>query len=279
MPQVSLGTHMEAVETHYDKKANSYESLRQSLFFRVYDAITWRYLEPYVPSSPSSLVLDAGGGTGRWAIPMAKKGCKVILLDISEKMLNVARQRVEVEGLQDRIDIRKADMRHLDYPSDTFDLVFSDHTLFLFEQPNQLVSELVRVLKKGAPIVMSAQNRLVQTLAHLPDDPTANPEIVQKALKVLRKQEHSMLSQEPLIKIHSITPQEFHDLLKSNGLVVEKIVCKIATMPLRFAPQFIMKTNNPEEILSDILQLEVEFSEQPDAAALGGHLQAIAHKE
>jgi len=270
---------MEAVETHYDKKANSYESLRQSLFFRVYDAITWRYLEPYVPSSPSSLVLDAGGGTGRWAIPMAKKGCKVILLDISEKMLNVARQRVEVEGLQDRIDIRKADMRHLDYPSDTFDLVFSDHTLFLFEQPNQLVSELVRVLKKGAPIVMSAQNRLVQTLAHLPDDPTANPEIVQKALKVLRKQEHSMLSQEPLIKIHSITPQEFHDLLKSNGLVVEKIVCKIATMPLRFAPQFIMKTNNPEEILSDILQLEVEFSEQPDAAALGGHLQAIAHKE
>ena len=276
---MSLGTHMEAVETHYDKKANSYESLRQSLFFRAYDAITWRYLEPYVPSSPSSLVLDAGGGTGRWAIPMAKKGCKVILLDISEKMLNVARQRVEAEGLQDRIDIRKADMRHLDYPNDTFDLVFSDHTLFLFEQPNQLVSELVRVLKKGAPIVVSAQNRLVQTLAHLPDDPTANPEIVQKALKVLRKQEHSMLSQEPLIKIHSITPQEFHDLLKSNGLVVEKIVCKIATMPLRFAPQFIMKTDNPEEILSDILRLEVEFSEQPDAAALGGHLQAIARKE
>ena len=88
-----------------------------------------------------------------------------------------------------------------------------------------------------------------------------------------------MLSQDPPIKIHSMTPQEFHDLLKNNGLVVEKIVCKIATMPLRFTPQFIMKTNNPEEILSDILQLEVEFSEQPDAAALGGHLQAIARKE
>ena len=104
---MSLGTYMEAVETHYDKKADSYESIRQSLFFRVYDAITWKYLEPYVPSSSSSLVLDAGGGTGRWAIPMAKKGCKVILLDISEKMLNVARQRVEVERLEGRIEIRK----------------------------------------------------------------------------------------------------------------------------------------------------------------------------
>lgn len=270
---------MGAIETHYNRKSESYESVRESLVFRIYDAITWKYLEPYVPTSPNSFVLDAGGGTGRWAIPMAKKGCKVILLDISEKMLNIARQRIAAEGLVGRIEIQKSDMRRLDYPDDTFDLVLSDHTLFLFDQPGQMVSELVRVLRRGAPIILSAQNRLVQTLAHLPDDPTANPEILQKAYKVLHRQEYSMLSQDPPIKIHTLTPDEFRYLLERNGLSVKRMVCKGATMPLRFASQFLMKTDIPDEIVANILQLELAFSEQPDTIALGGHIQAIARKK
>jgi ubiquinone/menaquinone biosynthesis C-methylase UbiE len=51
------------------------------LYYKIYDAITWKYIEPYVPIDPDALVLDAGGGTGRWAIRMARKGCKVILVD------------------------------------------------------------------------------------------------------------------------------------------------------------------------------------------------------
>jgi ubiquinone/menaquinone biosynthesis C-methylase UbiE len=269
---------MDAVESYYDKKSESYEAIR-SLVFRIYDAITWKYLEPYVPTNRDSLILDAGGGNGRWTIPMAKKGCKVVLVDISEGMLNVARQRVAAEGLLDTVEIRKGDVRKLDYPNETFDLVFSDHTLFLFDKPDEVVRELARVLKHNARIILSAQNRLVQTLAHLPDDPTPNPEILQKAYNVLHRQEHSMLSQEPPIKIHTITPEEFRNLLERNGLDIERIVCKLATMPLRLCPQFMMKTDNPEEIVSNVLRLELAFSEQPDAVALGGHIQAIAKKK
>jgi len=270
---------MGAVESYYDKKSETYESIRQSLVFRVYDAITWKYSEPYVPTSADSLVLDAGGGNGRWTIPMAKKGCKVVLVDISEGMLNVARQRVAAEGLQDRVEIRKGDITRLDYPNKTFDLVFSDHTLFLFENPDEMVSELARVLKPNARVILSAQNRFVQTLAHLPDDPTPNPEILQKAFKVLHRQEHSMLSQEPPIKIHTLTPAEFKSLLERNGFEIERMVCKGVTMPLRLCPQFMMKTDNPEDIVSSVLKLELAFSEQPDAVALGGHIQAIARKK
>lgn len=151
--------------------------------------------------------------------------------------------------------------------------------LFLFDHPDEVVSELARVLKPDAPIVLSAQNRLVQTLAHLPDDPTTNPEILRKAYKVFHRQEHSMLSQEPSIKIHTITPDEFRNLLERNGLNVERMVCKLATMPLRLSPQFMMKTDNPEEIVSNVLELELAFSEQSDAVALGGHIQAIARKK
>jgi ubiquinone/menaquinone biosynthesis C-methylase UbiE len=270
---------MGAVEDYYDRKSASYGSIRRMLVFRVYDAITWKYLEPYVPTNADSLVLDAGGGNGRWTIPMAKRGCKVVLVDLSEGMLDVASRKVADEGLQSRIEIRKGDIRKLDYPNETFDLVFSDHTLFLFDEPDEVISELVRVLKSKGLLILSAQNRLVQTLAHLPDDPTTNPEILQKAYKVLHRQEHSMLSQEPPIKIHTLTPDEFRNILERNGLNVERTVCKGATTPLRLSPQFIMKTDSPEEMVSSVLKLELAFSESPDAVALGGHIQAIARKE
>ena len=270
---------MDSVESYYDKKSETYENIRQSLVFRVYDAITWKYLEPYVPTGVDSFVLDAGGGNGRWAIPMAKKGCRVVLVDISEGMLNFAKSNVAAEGLQDRIEIRKGDVRKLDYRDETFDLVFSDHTLFLFENKDELVSELVRVLKRNARIILSAQNRLVQTLAHLPGDPTPNPEILQKAYNVLQRQEHSMLSQEPPIKIHTITPDEFRSLLERNGLEIERMVSKGVTMPLRFGQEFMMKADTQAELFSNVLKLELAFSELSDSVALGGHIQAIARKK
>lgn len=120
---------------------------------------------------------------------------------------------------------------------------------------------------------------IVQTLAHLPDDPTPNPEILQKAYRVLHRQEHSILSQEPPIKIYTITPYQFRKLLERNGFDIERMVCKGVTMPLRLSPKFMMKTDNPEEIVPSILELELAFSDQPDAVALGGHIQAIARKK
>lgn len=88
-----------------------------------------------------------------------------------------------------------------------------------------------------------------------------------------------MLSQEPPIKIHTITPDEFRSLLERNGFEIERMVCKGVTMPLRLGQQFMMKTDNPEEIVSRVLELELAFSERPDAVALGGHIQAIARKK
>jgi len=123
---------MDSVGSYYDKKSETYENIRQSLVFRVYDAITWKYLEPYVPTGVDSFVLDAGGGNGRWVIPMAKKGCRVVLVDISEGMLNFAKSNVAAEGLQDRIEIRKGDVRKLDYRDETFDLFFFRTTLSSF---------------------------------------------------------------------------------------------------------------------------------------------------
>jgi ubiquinone/menaquinone biosynthesis C-methylase UbiE len=227
---------MESVENHYDRKSTNYEKVRESLVLKIYEAVTWKYLGPLGPSHHASLVLDAGGGTGVWAIPMARKGCRVVLLDISQKMLDIAQEKIKKQGLQEQIEVRKGDLTKLDFTDETFDLVLSEHTLFLFEQPAPVIAELARVLKKNHPIVLSAQNRLVQTLAHLPDNPRENPSIVSLANRILNKNEYDLLSKELNIKIFSMTPREFQDLLENNGFLVKRIVCKDVTMPLRFFP-------------------------------------------
>ena len=54
---------MEEVESYYDTKSESYDEIFGALYFRVYDAVTWKYLGPHVPSDYNALVLDALGAT------------------------------------------------------------------------------------------------------------------------------------------------------------------------------------------------------------------------
>jgi ubiquinone/menaquinone biosynthesis C-methylase UbiE len=82
------------VKKYYDEKAPTYDDYSNQLYFRVYDAVTWKITEPYIPKNHGALVLDAAGGTGKWSIPIAKCGPKVILTDISDGMLNIARSKI-----------------------------------------------------------------------------------------------------------------------------------------------------------------------------------------
>jgi ubiquinone/menaquinone biosynthesis C-methylase UbiE len=78
----------EKVIEYYRKTAKDYDKNYDTLFWKTtYDKITWRYIEPYLPKK--GLILDAGGGTGKWAIPMAERGLKVVIYDISKEMLEI----------------------------------------------------------------------------------------------------------------------------------------------------------------------------------------------
>jgi ubiquinone/menaquinone biosynthesis C-methylase UbiE len=267
---------MEEIESYDDKKSESYDEVFGALYFRVYDAVTWRYLEPHVPAEPDAVVLDAGGGTARWAIRMAEKGCKVVLLDSSEKMLRAAAEKVEAKGLQHRITLKKGDIADTGYADETFDMVLCEHALFLFKEPDVAIRELKRVLKKNAALIVSAQNRYVQALSSLAGKPRVDN--VERAFKVLVNREHECMTQDGKVKIYTWTPQEFREMLERNGLRVEKIVGKVATMPLRVRQEFFMEKKHPEELFSKLLQFELALCEKPDALALAGHLQATAFK-
>jgi SAM-dependent methyltransferase len=80
------------------------------------------YKELAVQSGESALEL--GVGTARVAIPLARAGVRVVGVDNSEYMLEVAREKLakEPEAVRDRVTLRRADMRNLKLEQ-TFNLI------------------------------------------------------------------------------------------------------------------------------------------------------------
>jgi len=62
---------------------------------------TLRSLRRFLPRR--GLILDAGGGPGRYTVTLAKLGYEVVLLDITPELLMEARTHVRRSGVKDRV--------------------------------------------------------------------------------------------------------------------------------------------------------------------------------
>jgi ubiquinone/menaquinone biosynthesis C-methylase UbiE len=268
---------MEETRTYYDEKSRNYDETFSILYFRVFDAITWRYLEPYLPTNPKALILDAGGGTGRWTVRIAKKARKVVLMDISEGMLKAAAKRIKQEGMVDNVVIKKGDIARTGYPDETFDLIFCEHALFLFKEPDILLGEFARILKSKATLIISAHNRYVASLARLSDMPKSKD--LKNALVLLLGRKNQFLTPDNRVCVFTWTPDEFRTMIERHGFQIEKIIGKGITMPLRISNKLFTRKKYSEALFNNILQFELALCDKSDALALAGHMQAIAHKE
>ena len=108
-----------------------------------------------------STAFDGGAGCGRFSIFLAKQGVRVTHFDISQPMIDKARELAEKEGVLDRITFVRGALEELsEYADSSFDLVLSVDAPVSYTYPNQerVISELVRIAKKK--ILLSVSSRL-----------------------------------------------------------------------------------------------------------------------
>jgi ubiquinone/menaquinone biosynthesis C-methylase UbiE len=104
---------------------------------------------------PNEWVLDAGCGTGNYALALARAGFHVLGIDFAAGMLTKARSKVSGEIAQ-RISFQRADLnRPLEFPDARFEHLISISVLQAAADPQFTLGELRRVLKPGGSLVLS----------------------------------------------------------------------------------------------------------------------------
>ncbi|WP_341528383.1 class I SAM-dependent methyltransferase [Nostoc sp. UHCC 0302] len=100
-----------------------------------------------VSPTPDTKFYETGIGTGRIAVPIAKRGYSYTGVDVSEKML--AELHRKLEGVSHRLTAIKADATSLPFDDNSFDVALTVHVFHLISAWKQALAEIRRVLKPG----------------------------------------------------------------------------------------------------------------------------------
>lgn len=110
---------------------------------------------------PGTRLLDVAAGSGALAIPAARRGSRVLAVDIAPTMIERLRARAEAEQLSD-LEARVMDGQALELPDDTFDVSVSLNGVSLFPDLAGGLAELVRVTKPGGRVLVAGFGPLPQ---------------------------------------------------------------------------------------------------------------------
>lgn len=123
-----------------------------------------KYLEPgalgffrRLPLEKQMSLLDVACGAGQLTIPAAKRGLDVIGLDLAQNLVDQAREKARMQGLDIRIE--QGDAETLPFKDASFDAVMSLFGSMFAPRPEMVASEMMRVCRPGGKIIMGNWTR------------------------------------------------------------------------------------------------------------------------
>jgi ubiquinone/menaquinone biosynthesis C-methylase UbiE len=131
---------------HHFADAEAYDRRAGTLFRGVYR----RVAEDVAAAAPAgSTMLDAGCGTGRLAIEIARlrPDLRVHGIDLESSMVEVATRHAEQENVADRVEFTVADLADLPLPDNSVDLIVSTASLHHWTDVGGVIASLSRVLR------------------------------------------------------------------------------------------------------------------------------------
>ena len=149
-------------------------------------------------------VLEIGCGLGTDGAQFAKAGADYTGVDLTEAAVELARKRFELTDLHGKF--QTADAENLEFPNDSFDLVYSHGVLHHTPDTERAVSEIHRVLRPGGRAVVMLYHR-----------DSYNYRV---NISILRRAGARLLKSEPGIRIvHRITGEPLESLREHAKLL------------------------------------------------------------
>lgn len=257
-----------------------------SAFWRLSDEIITeiirREIAPYC--TDSSLTMDAGGGTGRWAIKLSEvlKG-KFIVFDRSEDMLSRASENIRKSNASDRISVVEGNLTHMDdFANNSIDNVVSIYSplSFIYEQ-DKMAKELFRILKPGGHILIMSHS-YHNALASKINNYRAKGDELQK---LANEQRVKWAPHVPELVTHS--KESMEKLFSDAGFKIQKtygVPVFVQPGPEDFDPNNEKKSAVSEyledsDVFKSVFEIEMRFNANETVANRGMNIFMLAEKK
>lgn len=129
-------------------------------------AAVWAALDPLIGAGTTLRVLDVGGGSGMFAVPLARLGHEVTVVDPSADALATLSRRAATAGVGDRVRGVQGDgdllheVLSATTPSDGgYDLALCHSVLEVVDDPAATLREIAGALRTGGQVSVAAANR------------------------------------------------------------------------------------------------------------------------
>lgn len=145
----------EGIKELFNKIAPRYDFLNHFLSFGIDKIWRTKAIRLIPDISNCEKILDVACGTGDFSFEAIKQGAKnVIGYDISEEMLKIAEQKAKKRDLLNKINFQLGNSSIFPFENQTFDAVIIAFGVRNFENRNDELKEILRVLKNNGLLLI-----------------------------------------------------------------------------------------------------------------------------
>jgi demethylmenaquinone methyltransferase / 2-methoxy-6-polyprenyl-1,4-benzoquinol methylase len=149
------GTKKEQVADMFNNISKTYDFLNHFLSLGI-DVIWRKKAINELKKDQPKMILDVATGTGDFAFEALSilKPEKIIGVDISKGMLDIAQQKINKRNLGDKFEVKLGDSEKLPFEAGVFDAVTVAYGVRNFEDLEKGLADIYRVIKPGGKAVI-----------------------------------------------------------------------------------------------------------------------------
>ncbi len=270
-------------ENFFENYSKNVDNAQKVHFWKLSDSIIREIIKKNIPRNSSGMIMDAGGGTGRWICELGQiYKSNFVLYDLSEDMLTKAKENIANAKISDRVQIIRGNLTDMNViETESIDYIISIYSPISFVSAKELaVKELYRTLKKGGKLLIMGHGYFNAIFSKI-NNYLASPEELRKMEK-----EYLVKWGVDVPELNVFSKESMEALLKSIGFQIETtygIPIFVQPGPEDFDPQNekisrISSALQDPDFFDEILELEMKYNSLPTVVNRGVNILIIGIK-
>lgn len=266
--------------------AKNVDKANNSFFWRLSDELIAEIIKNNIPENLTSknVILDAGGGTGRWIGELSKiYKSDFILYDLSEDMLKKAEENIAKTKITSRVKIINGNLTDMsEVKSNSVDYIVSIYSPISFvEEKEKVAKELYRILKKGGGIIIMGHGYFNAIYSKINNYMAGAIE-----LKDMEKS-YTVKWGEHVPKLNTFSKESMEKLLTGAGFEIVRtygVPVFVQPGPEDFDPENVKISRistglSKRATFKEVIELEMKYNSMPAVANRGMNIFSVGKKK